>query len=49
VSAPSVGQHTYKVLGEILGYDEDRLARLAETGTFGGGLARKQTPSKVRA
>jgi crotonobetainyl-CoA:carnitine CoA-transferase CaiB-like acyl-CoA transferase len=48
VSAPSVGQHTNKVLGEILGYDEDRLARLAETGTFGG-LARKQTSSKVQA
>ncbi len=45
VPAPSVGQHTSDVLSKVLGYDEDRLARLAESGALGE-LARKQTPSK---
>jgi crotonobetainyl-CoA:carnitine CoA-transferase CaiB-like acyl-CoA transferase len=48
VAAPSVGQHTSDVLRAVLGYDEDRLARLAETGALGE-LARKQTSPKVQA
>jgi crotonobetainyl-CoA:carnitine CoA-transferase CaiB-like acyl-CoA transferase len=35
VAAPAVGQHTKEVLGDLLGYDEDRLAELARTGAFG--------------
>ncbi len=35
VAAPAVGQHTDEVIREILGYDEDRLARLSEAGAFG--------------
>jgi crotonobetainyl-CoA:carnitine CoA-transferase CaiB-like acyl-CoA transferase len=35
VAAPSVGQHTDEVIRGILGYDEDRLARLSEVGAFG--------------
>jgi crotonobetainyl-CoA:carnitine CoA-transferase CaiB-like acyl-CoA transferase len=35
VCAPEVGQHTVEVIREILGYDEDRLARLSESGAFG--------------
>jgi crotonobetainyl-CoA:carnitine CoA-transferase CaiB-like acyl-CoA transferase len=35
VAAPGVGQHTENVLRELLGYGDDRLARLAESGTFG--------------
>jgi crotonobetainyl-CoA:carnitine CoA-transferase CaiB-like acyl-CoA transferase len=35
VAAPTVGQHTDEVIREILGYDEDRLARLSEAGAFG--------------
>jgi crotonobetainyl-CoA:carnitine CoA-transferase CaiB-like acyl-CoA transferase len=35
VAAPAVGQHTENVLRELLGYGDDRLARLAESGTFG--------------
>jgi crotonobetainyl-CoA:carnitine CoA-transferase CaiB-like acyl-CoA transferase len=48
VAAPAVGQHTSEVLRSILGYDNDRLTRLAESGALGE-LGRKQTPSKVRA
>jgi len=48
VAAPAVGQHTNAVLRDLLGYDEDRLARLAEAGTFGG-LQRKQASSEVQA
>ena len=33
--APAVGEHTGKVLHEVLGYDADRIAELAETGAFG--------------
>jgi crotonobetainyl-CoA:carnitine CoA-transferase CaiB-like acyl-CoA transferase len=35
VAAPAVGQHTAQVLSDLLGYDEARLARLAEAGAFG--------------
>jgi crotonobetainyl-CoA:carnitine CoA-transferase CaiB-like acyl-CoA transferase len=35
VAAPAVGQHTEAVLRERLGYDDARLARLAEAGAFG--------------
>ena len=35
VAAPAVGQHTRDVLRDLLGYDDDHLARLAEAGTFG--------------
>jgi crotonobetainyl-CoA:carnitine CoA-transferase CaiB-like acyl-CoA transferase len=35
VAAPAVGQHTEGVLRDVLGYDNARLARLAEAGTFG--------------
>ena len=35
VAAPAVGQHTGEVIREILGYDDDRLARLSEAGAFG--------------
>jgi crotonobetainyl-CoA:carnitine CoA-transferase CaiB-like acyl-CoA transferase len=40
VAAPAVGQHTENVLRELLGYGDDRLARLAESGTFGADAAR---------
>jgi crotonobetainyl-CoA:carnitine CoA-transferase CaiB-like acyl-CoA transferase len=40
VAAPAVGQHTENVLRELLGYGDDRLARLAESGTFGAEAAR---------
>jgi crotonobetainyl-CoA:carnitine CoA-transferase CaiB-like acyl-CoA transferase len=48
VAAPAVGQHTNAVLRDLLGYDEGRLARLAEAGIFGG-LQRKQASSEVQA
>jgi crotonobetainyl-CoA:carnitine CoA-transferase CaiB-like acyl-CoA transferase len=35
VAAPMVGQHTDEVIREILGYDEERLARLSAAGAFG--------------
>jgi crotonobetainyl-CoA:carnitine CoA-transferase CaiB-like acyl-CoA transferase len=35
VAAPAVGQHTREVLGDWLGYGEDRLAELARTGALG--------------
>jgi crotonobetainyl-CoA:carnitine CoA-transferase CaiB-like acyl-CoA transferase len=42
VAAPAVGQHTVDVLRECLGYEDDRLSLLAESGAFGartvGGL-----------
>jgi crotonobetainyl-CoA:carnitine CoA-transferase CaiB-like acyl-CoA transferase len=40
IAAPAVGQHTEGVLRELLGYDDERLARLAEAGTFGAHAAR---------
>jgi formyl-CoA transferase len=35
VAAPLLGQHTREVLHETLGYDEARIAALAEAGAFG--------------
>jgi crotonobetainyl-CoA:carnitine CoA-transferase CaiB-like acyl-CoA transferase len=43
VAAPAVGQHTDVILRELLGYDDERLAHLAKSGTFG---ARTQSPEK---
>src|SRR5258707_5719750 len=48
VAAPAVGQHPNARLRDLLGYDEDRLDRVAEAGTFGG-LQRKQASSEVQA
>jgi crotonobetainyl-CoA:carnitine CoA-transferase CaiB-like acyl-CoA transferase len=48
VAAPAVGQHTDQVLGDLLGYDEDRLARLAQAGAFGE-QQQKQPSGKVQA
>jgi crotonobetainyl-CoA:carnitine CoA-transferase CaiB-like acyl-CoA transferase len=41
VAAPAVGQHTEQVLRDLLGYDDGRLARLAQAGAFGA-----DTPDK---
>ncbi len=46
VAAPAVGQHTREVLRDLLGYDDDRLARLAKAGTFG---AHSETPPPRKA
>jgi formyl-CoA transferase len=35
VAAPLLGEHTREVLRKTLGYDDRRIARLAETGAFG--------------
>jgi len=48
VAAPAVGQHTSEVLRDLLGYDDDRLVRLAEAGAFGE-QQRKATASEVQA
>jgi crotonobetainyl-CoA:carnitine CoA-transferase CaiB-like acyl-CoA transferase len=48
VAAPAVGQHTREVLRDLLGYDDDRLARLAEAGTFGA-PPETAPPRKARA
>jgi crotonobetainyl-CoA:carnitine CoA-transferase CaiB-like acyl-CoA transferase len=48
VAAPAVGQHTEDVLREILGYEEDRLAHLAEAGAFGS-YAAGHMPGEVKA
>src|ERR1700738_3821178 len=37
VAAPLLGEHTRKVLRKTLGYDDSRIATLAEAGAFGGG------------
>ena len=48
VAAPAVGQHTDEVIREILGYDEDRLARLSEAGAFGD-LPRPRASAEVKS
>jgi crotonobetainyl-CoA:carnitine CoA-transferase CaiB-like acyl-CoA transferase len=48
VAAPAVGQHTEGVLREVLGYDDARLAGLAEAGTFGARPV-KPSPAGVKA
>jgi crotonobetainyl-CoA:carnitine CoA-transferase CaiB-like acyl-CoA transferase len=35
VAAPLLGEHTSEVLRKTLGYDERRIAALAEAGAFG--------------
>jgi crotonobetainyl-CoA:carnitine CoA-transferase CaiB-like acyl-CoA transferase len=41
VAAPSVGQHTDGVLRDVLGYDDTRMAKLAEAGAFGPNAPRR--------
>src|ERR1700744_1247834 len=40
VAAPRVGQHTDSILREVLGYDDARLAKLADAGAFGAASAK---------
>lgn len=47
VAAPAVGQHTQEVLQGLLGYDDARLARLAEAGAFGVHL-KTASPQKAK-
>jgi crotonobetainyl-CoA:carnitine CoA-transferase CaiB-like acyl-CoA transferase len=35
VAAPLLGEHTKQILSKMLGYDERRIAALAEAGAFG--------------
>jgi len=37
VAAPLLGEHTEAVLGDVLGYDDRRIAQLAGKGVFGSG------------
>ena len=37
VAAPLLGEHTRDILRETLGYDELRIAELADKGEFGAG------------
>ncbi len=37
VAAPLLGEHTREVLRKTLGYDDRRIADLAEAGAFGKG------------
>jgi len=48
VAAPAVGQHTGDVLRGLLGYDDERLARLADAGAFGE-HQRKDAASEAQA
>jgi crotonobetainyl-CoA:carnitine CoA-transferase CaiB-like acyl-CoA transferase len=43
VAAPAVGEHTNEVLRDLLGYDEDRMAQLAEAGALGGRQRRPES------
>lgn len=43
VAAPAVGQHTEQVLRDLLGYDDERLARLAHAGAFGAHVPEKSS------
>jgi crotonobetainyl-CoA:carnitine CoA-transferase CaiB-like acyl-CoA transferase len=47
VAAPAVGQHTEQVLRDVLGYDEERLARLTQTGAFGDASEKSSQAVKV--
>jgi crotonobetainyl-CoA:carnitine CoA-transferase CaiB-like acyl-CoA transferase len=49
VAAPEVGQHTEEVIREILGYDEGRLAQLAEAGAFGDHPPRRRASAEVKS
>ncbi len=40
VAAPNIGQHTGQILRETLGYSEERIAALAQTGAIGVAAAR---------
>ena len=33
--APTLGEHTETVLGDVLGYDADKIARLRDKGALG--------------
>jgi crotonobetainyl-CoA:carnitine CoA-transferase CaiB-like acyl-CoA transferase len=33
--APTVGEHTHEVLTKVLGYDEEKIAKLKEAKAFG--------------
>ena len=35
VAAPLLGEHTREVLRKTLGYDDERITKLAEAGAFG--------------
>jgi crotonobetainyl-CoA:carnitine CoA-transferase CaiB-like acyl-CoA transferase len=43
IAAPAVGQHTEIVLRDLLGYDDERLARLGEAGAFGVSVPSKSS------
>ena len=43
VAAPAVGQHTEQVLRDLLGYDAERLAGLAQAGAFGADASEKSS------
>src|SRR5690606_41900024 len=40
VSAPAVGQHSWEILRDVLEYDEDRVAALADAGVLGQQVSR---------
>ena len=42
-SAPLLGQHTKEVLRKTLGYDDRRIAELAEAGAFGKAIPTRGT------
>ena len=49
VAAPAVGQHTEQVLRDVLGYDDARMASLAEAGAFGADASENSSRTvKVR-
>jgi crotonobetainyl-CoA:carnitine CoA-transferase CaiB-like acyl-CoA transferase len=43
---PWIGEHTAEILGQVLGYDEARIARLMTTGVVTSGAARPATPAR---
>ena len=44
--APDIGQHTAEVLQQVLGYDDERIAGLAQAGTFGKRVAAASTETE---